>query len=70
MSKELATRLVRMLGSEADTARALKVSRQAVNNWIRGVHGINPKLAIPIEKATNGKVTRFQVAPEVFGRAA
>jgi len=47
-------------------ARTLEITVQAVSNWRR----CPPDRAIAIEEATNGVVKRYELRPDVFGKAA
>lgn len=52
-------------GSYASIAAICGVTREAVRNWKR----IPPNHCIAIETATGGKVTRYDLRPDVFGPA-
>ena len=52
---------------QAGLAGQLGVSPQAVNQWVRGVRPVPPRLAIAIEAATG--VSRHDLRPDVFGPA-
>jgi DNA-binding transcriptional regulator YdaS (Cro superfamily) len=57
---------VSIMGSQTALANKLKITPQAVNNWlVMGQVPINR--VIGIEKATNKKVTRYQLRPDIFG---
>ncbi len=53
---------------QAAIARHLKVTPQAVNQWIKGLRPVPPKHALVIEADTG--VTRHELRPDVFGEAA
>jgi DNA-binding transcriptional regulator YdaS (Cro superfamily) len=52
-------------GSYAAVAAICGVTREAVRNWKQ----IPPQHCITIEEATGGKVTRYELRPDVFGPA-
>ncbi len=55
-------------GSQAKLAEALEVEPMAVSHW--KIRGLPPKRAVQIEDVTDGKVTRYELLPELFGAAA
>lgn len=58
------------VGSQAALARAIGVWPQAVHQWIEGERPVPSKQCIPIEEATGGKVTRYDLRPDIFGTAS
>ncbi len=55
------------LGGVSRLARAIGVTPPSVHQWLRGSRPIPPAQCIPIETATNGAVTRYDLRPDVFG---
>mgnify|MGYP000585399846 FL=1 len=53
-------------GKNVDLARLLGITESAVSQW----KVVPPDRAIEIEKKTNGKVTRYDIRPDFFGKAA
>jgi len=49
-------------------ARALGVSKQAVSHWKRGRYRVPAEHCLAIEAFTGGRVTRFELRPDVFGQ--
>ena len=49
----------------AELARRCGVSYQAVRKWERG--RVPAERCLDIEKATDGRVTRYDLRPELFG---
>lgn len=49
--------------SQTDLARALGVTVPAVYQWLRGLRPIPPRLAVEIERLTDGKVTANDICP-------
>ncbi|MEE9383173.1 MAG: Cro/CI family transcriptional regulator [Nannocystaceae bacterium] len=61
------TQAVHYFGTQARMASALSESQQTVSYWVRA--GRAPERAcIPIERATEGAVTRYALRPDVFGK--
>lgn len=48
-------------------ARALKTSRNVVDQFIGGFRQVSPRRARDIEKATGGKVPAKVLRPDIFG---
>jgi DNA-binding transcriptional regulator YdaS (Cro superfamily) len=70
MAKKLPTPIqtaVAALGGQADFARALKLNAGLVSQWVRRKRPVAAQHCIPIETATGGAVTRYQLRPDVFG---
>jgi len=42
------------------------VQKAAVSKWEKGIAGPSPALAIEIEKATNGQLSRWDVRPDLW----
>jgi len=57
---------IEILGSQQNLAKACDLSQAAVWKWTRG-KGVSAKNAIKVEKATQGRVTRQRLCPDVFG---
>lgn len=58
---------VRVVGSQAKLARAIGVSQVFVSQMCSNLKAIPPKLCSKIELATQRKVSRAQLRPDVFG---
>jgi DNA-binding transcriptional regulator YdaS (Cro superfamily) len=56
-------------GSQSDLARRLKVSRQTITHWRAHPSTIPPKRARELEAIAEGRITRYQIRPDVFGAA-
>jgi len=66
-SQQALHQALRYFGNQARMANALSESQQTVSYWVRA--GRAPERAcIPIERATEGAVTRYALRPDVFGR--
>jgi DNA-binding transcriptional regulator YdaS (Cro superfamily) len=64
MNKTAIERVFEIVGSEAEVARRLQVSAEAVRKWKRQVP---PVRARQLEELTRGEVTRYDLCPDVFG---
>ena len=61
-------RAIAAAGGASALARALGlVWPSTVTNW--AVRGIPAERCLPIERATGGAVTRFELRPDIFGEA-
>jgi DNA-binding transcriptional regulator YdaS (Cro superfamily) len=58
---------VDLLGSCKALADAIKANPVSVSHWQNGFRPVPPKYARSIERATGGKVSRYVIAPDVFG---
>lgn len=62
------TKAANVVGGQAELAKRLNISPQAVNKWIkRGL--VPPERVLEVERLTNGAVTRYELRPDVFGTA-
>lgn len=59
-------RAIEEVGGQVAMAERLNISPQAVNKWARKKQAPADR-CLEIEKATAGKVTRYQLRPDVFG---
>ena len=62
-------RAVEILGAQNALADAVGVSKAFVNQWIKGERPVPPERCRAIEAATDGKVTRYDLRPDIFGAA-
>lgn len=60
-------RAIDLLGNQTKLAEALGVSPMAVTQWKR--RGVPAERCVPIEEATSGEVTRYDLRPDIFGPA-
>jgi DNA-binding transcriptional regulator YdaS (Cro superfamily) len=58
---------IKLAESQANLARLLDVSQQAICNWKR--RGVPPEQCLQIEIALRGAVTRADLRPDLFGAA-
>jgi DNA-binding transcriptional regulator YdaS (Cro superfamily) len=57
-------------GSQAALAVLLKVSPQAVNQWVRQRRPVPIHHVFAIEKWSGGSITRAELRPDIFGEQA
>lgn len=63
-------RVIAHLGSQQALADALGIRSPSISEWrARGARGIPAERCLPIERATGGAVTRYELRPDVFGPA-
>lgn len=58
---------VSVAGNQRILADLLKVNPTLVSQWVTGRRPVAAQQCIAIEEATGGKVTRYQLRPDVFG---
>ena len=68
MNKHAFQAAVEFFGSQGKMAKALGIEPMTVSQW--KARGLPPKRAAEIERLTNGKVTRAELLPEIFGEVA
>lgn len=68
---EAVARAVSLIGDKSHKALAdeLGVTPGAVSHWVTGKRRVSTKHVRDIERATNGRVTRHDLRPDVFGAA-
>lgn len=59
-------RAVQVAGSQAALAKKLGVTPQHVWNWLNRDEKVPAEQAIPIETATEGKVSRHDLRPDLY----
>ena len=58
---------VSVVGSQAALATILDVPAALVWQWVNDRRPVAARHCIPIEAATGGRVTRYDLRPDVFG---
>jgi len=58
---------IEIMGSQTALARACGVEQGHVWHWLNRAKKLPAERAIQIEHATNGRVTRHQLRPDLFG---
>lgn len=62
-------RAVDVAGGQQKLAEAAGVSPQAVSFWVTGARLISAEYVLKVEQATAGRVTRYDLRPDIFGEA-
>lgn len=57
---------IEIVGTQAELARALGVTPQHVWNWLNRDEKVPAEQVIPIERATEGKVKRHDLRPDLY----
>ena len=60
---------VAAVGSQTELARRIGCSQVFVHQMQHGTRKVSPRLCLPIERATGGAVTRYDLRPDIFGEA-
>jgi DNA-binding transcriptional regulator YdaS (Cro superfamily) len=68
--RPLIQRAIKAVGSQKKLADAIGLSQQGVSYLLHTAPRIRAEVAIAIERATGGKITRKQLRPDIFGDAA
>lgn len=61
-------RALKCFKSQEEFASKIGRSQSFVSQMLSGMRPVPPVLCIPIEEATEGKVTRYDLRPDVFGK--
>lgn len=69
MSQSALERAIEAAGSQAELARRIGKKQAHIWNWLNRDKCVPAEVAIPIEQATEGKVTRHDLRPDIFGPA-
>lgn len=56
------------VGTQAALAKALGVKPQHVWNWLNRDRRVPAEQVLPIESATDGRVTRHELRPDLYPR--
>jgi DNA-binding transcriptional regulator YdaS (Cro superfamily) len=57
---------VKTLGGHSATAKAIGISQQAVTRKMRHGGRVPAEWCLPLEEATNGKITRHDLRPDLY----
>lgn len=58
---------VELAGGQSQLAKAIGVKQQHVWNWLHRDGKPAAEFVLPIESAVSGRVTRYELRPDVFG---
>lgn len=59
-------RVIDLVGGQAELARKVGVSPQVVNGWCKR-NRVAASKAVAVEQAVEGRVTRYDLRPDIFG---
>lgn len=68
MSLEALERAVDLAGGQTALATVLGVAQGRVWNWLNRDQRVPAEMVIPIEAATDGKVSRHDLRPDIYPR--
>lgn len=66
MSTHPLDRVIEIVGNQEELAAALGIKSPSISGW-RSRDRVPADRCISIEQATGGKVTRYELRPDVFG---
>jgi DNA-binding transcriptional regulator YdaS (Cro superfamily) len=66
MNTENIKRAISICGGQVALAQKIGVSQPAVHNWLKGITPVGPRFVIPIEAATGGQVSRYDLRPDIY----
>lgn len=69
MSQIALERAIQSVGSQAELARRIGKTQAHIWNWLNRDKQVPAEAVIPIESATEGKVSRHDLRPDIFGPA-
>ena len=61
---------VQLCGSQKALAKKIDVTPVFVSQMVTGAKSIPARLCLPIENATENRVTRYELRPDIFGSAS
>jgi len=64
MSKNALKKAVEIVGSQSELARRIGVKQQNIWSWLN--RPVPAEFVIPIERATDGQVTRHELRPDIY----
>ena len=59
-------RAVEQMGGVRRLAAAADIAPATIYSWLSGSRRMSPRLALRVERATKGAVSRKQLLPEIF----
>jgi len=66
MSTNFIKKAINLLGSQTLLAKEVGVSQPAIHKWLHGSNLVSPRFVLLIEQATEGKVTRYELRPDIY----
>lgn len=68
MNQEALAEAVKIAGNQGALAELIGKTQQAVSLMVRGKTRISAETAIAVERATNGRVPKWKLRPDIFER--
>lgn len=69
-TKQLLQDAIKEAGGQTKFAEALGISQQGVSYLVTKAKNVSAEIAVAIDKATNGKIKKSDLRPDIFGDAA
>jgi DNA-binding transcriptional regulator YdaS (Cro superfamily) len=66
MSESALHRAVEIAGGQSKLARLIEVSQQNLWWWLHKTKRVPAEYVLPIERATHGAVTRYELRPDLY----
>lgn len=57
---------IELIGSQKEVAKLCGIKQSSVSNWLRRSKKIPSRHVLTIERATEGKVKRWQLRPDLY----
>ncbi len=70
MSTQALKKAIQIAGSQTALAKLIDKQQGHVSSWLHRDKKVPPRMAILIERALDGQVTRAELCPDIFGDAA
>jgi len=67
--REAISEAIKLFPSKSEFCRSIGMSPQFLPQILSGKRPLPPRFAIQIERATNCRVTRYELRPDIFGEA-
>jgi DNA-binding transcriptional regulator YdaS (Cro superfamily) len=65
--RPLIERAIKALGSQQKLADAIGLSQQGVSYLLNDAPRVRAEIAVAIERATKGKISKKELRPDIFG---
>ena len=57
---------IEIMGTQSALAKAIGVKQQHIHKWLYQVRKIPAEYVLPIERAVNGKISRYKMRPDIY----
>jgi len=68
--RNLIAKAIALRGSQRRLAVAANCSQQQISYLMTGATGISAEMALKIERATDGEISRHELRPDIYGPAS